>query len=74
MRRSFVAAVFLGAAALLGDVATAEAQLFGGNRYGRGTPYYGGFGFGPGLANNYMVPGYPYYGTGRPSNLTFRSV
>lgn len=73
MRSSITAAIVVGAAALLGDVATAQAQLFGGNRYGSGTPSYGGFGYGPGLTNNYMVPGYPYYGTGRPSNLTFRN-
>lgn len=73
MRSSFVAAMMLGAAILIGDVAPAQAQLFGGNRYGSGTPQYGGFGFGPGPGSNYMVPGYPYYGTGRPSNLTFRN-
>lgn len=73
MQRSFLAAIVFITATGLGDVATAQAQLFGGNRYGSGTPSYGGFGYGPGLTNNYMVPGYPYYGTGRPSNLTFRN-
>jgi hypothetical protein len=72
MWRFPLVAIVLGAAAWLGGDAAAQAQLFGGNRYGSGTPYYGGFGFGPGPGSNYMVPGYPYYGTGRPSNLTFR--
>lgn len=37
---------------------------------------YGGFGYGPGLGGIYgnnMVPGYPYYGTGRPS-YSYRST
>lgn len=34
----------------------------------------GGFGYGPSLGGSnsqYMVPGYPYYGNGRPSNSSY---
>ena len=41
-----------------------------GSGYGYGSGWGRGYGYGPGVGGvygNYMVPGYPYYGTGRPS-------
>lgn len=52
------------AACALGDAAAAQAQY---------RPL-GGFGYGPSLGganSQYMVPGYPYYGNGRPSNSSY---
>lgn len=58
--RSFLLAIAVFAAScVVGDEARAQGQL------------RGGFGYGPSLGGSnsqYMVPGYPYYGNGRPSN------
>lgn len=62
----FGLAVALGAAFVLGDLSQLHAQY---------RPL-GGFGYGPSLGgwnSQYMVPGYPYYGNGRPSNSSYYS-
>jgi hypothetical protein len=53
------AVVVLAASCLVGETASAQGYLRGGFGYG---PSLGGFN------SQYMVPGYPYYGNGRPSN------
>jgi len=73
MRRAIYAVAVIGLALAIVGSSEAQAQIrFGigfGSGYG-GYPGYGGYGYGPGLGGmygNYMVPGNPYYGNGRPS-------
>lgn len=56
--------VLVAAMCVCGDAAAVQAQH---------RPL-GGFGYGPSLGgpnSQYMVPGYPYYGNGRPSNSSY---
>lgn len=76
MRHLFLATALIGTALLASDAAPAQAQIrfgigIGSGGYGGGGYPMGGFGYGPSLGgfnSQYMVPGYPYYGNGRPSN------
>jgi hypothetical protein len=62
--RLFCLATAVMGAACLGDGSSAQAQYMP----------KGGFGYGPSLGGwnqQYMVPGYPYFGNGRPSNSSY---
>ena len=59
MRSFLLAVAVFTASCFVGENAQAQGQL------------RGGFGYGPSLGGSnsqYMVPGYPYFGNGRPSN------